>query len=222
MTLIAHLGTVLAQAATAVPEATLVRSVDSGPGWYTIFSQVVSAVSALVFLALMVILIPAVAKFRKTATQFAKVLEHIEHSIDPVTKHAARIADNVDYVTTSVRADVQELRRTLHDANNGVRNAIDASERRLQELGALLRLAQNEAEHAFVSTASTLRGVQAGAASFQGGARPLEDDEELNDLDDDLDAVDDAAEEMDYGYDDGPAFERAEPRIKRRGQSDAG
>ena len=222
MTLIAHLGTVLAQAATAVPEATLVRSVDSGPGWYTIFSQIVSAVSALVFLALMVILIPAVAKFRKTATQFAKVLEHIEHSIDPVTKHAARIADNVDYVTTSVRADVQELRRTLHDANNGVRNAIDASERRLQELGALLRLAQNEAEHAFVSTASTLRGVQAGAASFQEGARPLEDDEELNDLDDDLDAVDDAAEEMDYGYDDGPAFERAEPRIKRRGQSEAG
>jgi len=125
-------------------------------------------------------------------------------------------------VTTSVRADVQELRRTLHDANNGVRNAIDASERRLQELGALLRLAQNEAEHAFVSTASTLRGVQAGAASFQEGARPLEDDEELNDLDDDLDAVDDAAEEMDYGYDDGPAFERAEPRIKRRGQSEAG
>jgi uncharacterized protein YoxC len=222
MTLIAHLGSVLAQVATAAPETTLVRSVNSDPDWFTIFSQIVSAVSALVFLALMVILLPAVAKFRKTATQFAKVLEHIEHSIDPVTKHAARIADNVDYVTTSVRADVQELRRTLHDANNGVRNAIDASERRLQELGALLRMAQNEAEQAFVSTASTLRGVQAGAASFQEGARPLEDDEELNGLDDDLDAADDAAEDMDDGYDDGPAFERAEPRIKRRGHGEPG
>src|SRR6185437_12202351 len=156
MTLIAHFGTVLAQVAAAAPETTLVRSVNSGPGWYTIFTQIVGAVSALVFLALMVILLPAVAKFRKTATQFAKVLEHIEQSIDPVTKHAARIADNVEYVTTAVRADVQELRRTLHDANTGVRNAIDASERRLQELGALLRMAQNEAEHAFVSTASTL------------------------------------------------------------------
>jgi len=222
MTLIAHFGTVLAQVAAAAPETTLVRSVNSGPGWYTIFTQIVGAVSALVFLALMVILLPAVAKFRKTATQFAKVLEHIEQSIDPVTKHAARIADNVEYVTTAVRADVQELRRTLHDANTGVRNAIDASERRLQELGALLRMAQNEAEHAFVSTASTLRGMQAGAASFQEGARPLDHDEELDDFDDDLDAADDAAEDMDDGYDDGPAFGRAEPRIKRRRHEEQG
>ena len=105
-------------------------------------------------------------------------------------------------------------RQQLEDMNRLVRSQAQQLQ---QELGALLRLAQNEAEHAFVSTASTLRGVQAGAASFQEGARPLEDDEELNELDDDLDAADDAAEEMDDGYDDGPAFERAEPRIKRRG-----
>jgi uncharacterized protein YoxC len=225
MTLIAHLGTAFAQLAAATPETTLVRTVNSGPGWYTVFSQIVGAVTALVFLALMVILIPAVAKFRKTATQFAKVLQHIEHSIDPVTKHASRIADNVEYVTTSVRADVQELRRTLHDANTGVRNAIGSTEQRLHELGALLRLAQNEAEHAFVSTASTLRGMQAGAASFQERVRPLDDDDDDDDLDDlDVDTVaaDDAAEEMDDGYDDGPAFGRAEPRIKRRGYDEPG
>jgi len=224
MTLIAHLGTAFAQLAAATPETTLVHTANSGPGWYTVFSQIVGAVTALVFLALMVILIPAVAKFRKTATQFAKVLQHIEHSIDPVAKHASRIADNVEYVTTSVRADVQELRRTLHEANSGVRSAIDASEQRLHELGALLRLAQNEAEHAFVSTASTLRGMQAGAASFQEGVRPLDDDEDddLDDLDVDTVAADDAAEDMDDGYDDGPAFGRAEPRIKRRGYNEPG
>lgn len=224
MTLIAHLGTAFAQLAAATPETTLVHTANSGPGWYTVFSQIVGVVTALVFLALMVILLPAVAKFRKTATQFAKVLQHIEHSIDPVAKHALRIADNVEYVTTSVRADVQELRRTLHDANTGVRNAIDTSEQRLHELGALLRLAQNEAEHAFVSTASTLRGMQAGAASFQERVRPLDDDEDddLDDLDVDTVAADDAAEEMDDGYDDGPAFGRAEPRIKRRGYEEPG
>jgi uncharacterized protein YoxC len=223
MTLIAQLGTAFAQLAAA-PETTLVRTVNSGPGWYTVFSQIVGAVTALVFLALMVILIPAVAKFRKTARQFAKVLQHIEQSIDPVAKHASRIADNVEYVTTAVRADVQELRRTLSDANSGVRNAIDATEQRLHELGALLRLAQNEAEHAFVSTASTLRGVQAGAASFQARARPLDDDDddEFDDLDVDTVAADDAAEDMDDGYDDGPAFGRAEPRIKRRGYDEPG
>lgn len=214
MTLIAQFGGLLAQVAAAAPETTLVRTVNSGPAWYTIFSEIVGALSAVVFLALMLILLPAVARFRKTAAQFARVLAHIERSIDPVTTHAARIADNVDYVTTSVRADVQEIRRTLRDANDGVRNAIEASERRLHELGALLRLVQDEAEHAFVRTASTLRGVQAGAASLQEDTAPFDDDE-LDDLDDDLDAADDAAEEMEDGYDNGPAFGRAEPRIKR-------
>jgi uncharacterized protein YoxC len=215
MTLIAQLGALLVQGAAAVPETTLVRTVNAGPGWYTIFTEIVGAATSIVFLALMVILLPAVAKFRKTATRFAQVLEHIERSIDPVTKHAARIADNVDYVSTSVRADVQELRRTLHDANTGVRRAIDASERRLSELGALLRLVQTEAENAFVSTASTLHGVRAGAASLREDGAAHVDDDELDDFDDDLDAADDAAEDMDDGYDSGPAFERAEPRIKR-------
>ena len=217
MTLIAHFGTLLAQVAAAAPETTLVRQVNSGPAWYTIFREIVGAITLAVFLAVMLILLPVIARLRKTATRLSAGLEHIERSIDPVTKHVTRVADNVDYVTTAVRADVQELRRTLHDANTGVRNAIDASERRLHELAALVRLIQNEAEHAFVSTASTLRGVRAGAASYHEHARPL-DDEDFDDLDDDdldHDAADDAAEEMDDGYDNGPAFGRAEPRIKR-------
>jgi uncharacterized protein YoxC len=236
MTLIAHLGALLLQGATAAPETTLVRNVTTGPEWYTILQAVLGAVTTIVFLVLMVILIPVIARLRKTAERFEQVLGKVERSIDPVTTHAARIADNVDYVTTAVRTDVQELRRTLHDANAGVRTAIDATERRMQELGALLRLVQNEAEHAFVSTAATLRGVQAGASSFrERDAATLDDDEvddlddlddlddvndvtdlnDLDDVDDDLDAADDAAEEMDDGYDNGPAFERAEPRIKR-------
>jgi hypothetical protein len=142
-----------------------------------------------------------------------------------------------------------------------VQNVIDASELRLHELGAVLRVMQEEVEHAFVSTASTIRGVRAGAESFKQnggmlrGADDLED-EGLDDLDeyevdedddeslqaideleiveaefddesdidtiDDLDAADDAAEDMTNVDDNGPAFGRAEPRIKRTRRSDRG
>jgi uncharacterized protein YoxC len=249
MTLIAQMGALLLQGLQAAADTTVVKSAMVGPAWYTTLNQIIGAASVVVFLVLMVILIPAVVKFRKTADKFEAVLEHIEKSIDPVTKHASNIANNIDYITTSIRADVQAVRKTLLVANDGIRNVVDSSERRLHELGAVLRVMQEEAEHAFVSTASTIAGVRAGAAAFrEDGARLAEadavdddEDEALDALDaldddfdddldsgddlesdDDLDAAVDAAEDMTDGYDNGTTFGRAEPRIKRPNRGDAG
>jgi uncharacterized protein YoxC len=214
MTLIAQMGALLLQAAA---ETTVVRPVAPGPAWYTTLNQIIGAASVIVFLVLMVILIPAVVKFRRTATKFEAVLDHIEKSIDPVTKHAASIADNIDYITTSVRADVQAVRKTLLIANDGIRDVFESSERRLHELGAVLRVMQEEAEHAFVSTASTIAGVRAGAAVFrEDGARLAEADaraddggidaiDEMGDMGDidDIDDMDDLDDEFDDDLDSG-------------------
>lgn len=223
MTLIAQMGALLMQGVTAAAETTVVRPVMAGPAWYTTLNQIIGAASVVVFLVLMVILIPAVVKFRRTATKFEAVLDHIERNIDPVTKHASSIADNIDYITTSVRADVQALRKTLLLANDGIRDVVESSERRLHELGAVLRVMQEEAEHAFVSTASTIAGVRAGAAAFrEDGARLAEadavdedegfealetlealDDEDAldDDFDDDLDSGDDSDDDSDDDLD---------------------
>jgi uncharacterized protein YoxC len=276
MTLIAQMGALLLQGVTTATGNTVVTPVGSGPGWYVLFTQITTAASVVVFLILMLILIPALVKFRKTAKKLDAVLDHIERNIEPVSKHAAHIADNVDYISTSIRADVQELRRTLLSANSGIREMIESSERRLHELGAVLRVVQEEAEQAFVSTASTIRGMRAGAASFRAtgarlraGERPddVEDFEELEDLDDeeldgleegdfddvegsleeydemdaadeddededaresgidtinDLDAAVNAAEDITNGDDNGSAFGRAKPRIKRTRRRDGG
>jgi uncharacterized protein YoxC len=235
MTLIVQIGGLLMQAVTAAAETTYTKPVTSGPAWYTTLNQIIGAASVIVFLVLMVILIPAVVKFRRTAAKFEAVLDHIEKSIDPVTKHASNIANNIDYISTSIRADVQAVRKTLLVANEGIRDVIDSSERRLHELGAVLRVVQEEAENAFISTASTVRGVRAGAAAFREDGARLADADEDTDLDDDveeletvgelevldddyesdLDAAIDAAEDMNDGDDNGSTFGRAEPRIKR-------
>jgi uncharacterized protein YoxC len=270
MTLIVQMGALLLQGAQTAAENTVVAPVGSGPGWYVLFTQITSAASVVVFLVVMLIFIPALLKFRKTAEKLDAVLDHIERKIEPVSKHASHIADNVDYISTSIRADVQELRRTLLSANSGMREVIESSERRLHELGAVLRVVQEEAEQAFVSTASTIRGLRAGAESFrENGARRRPDEdlgdlEDLDDLDDleeseledseleddgildtyvemeviedddedardsgidtinDLDAAVNAAEDITNGDDNGSAFGRAKPRIKRTRRRDRG
>jgi len=209
MTLIVEMGALLLQGATTVTGSSAATPAGSGPTWYVLFTQITTAASVVVFLVLMLILIPALVKFRKTAEKLDAVLDHIQRNIEPVSRHAAHIADNVDYISTSVRADVQELRRTLLSANAGIRDVIETSERRLHELGAVLRVVQEEAEQAFVSTASTIRGLRAGAQSFRENGPRLrqgehEDDlEDLEDIDegdfddDDLDDSEASLEEYD-------------------------
>ncbi|HEY2895565.1 MAG TPA: DUF948 domain-containing protein [Gemmatimonadaceae bacterium] len=197
MTLIAQMGALLLQSATTAGN-TVATPVGSGPSWYVLFTQITTAASVVVFLVLMLILIPALVKFRKTAEKLDAVLDHIERNIEPVSKHATSIADNVDYISTSIRADVQELRRTLLSANTGIRDAIESSERRLHELGAVLRVVQEEAEQAFVSTASTIRGVRAGAERFRENGPRLPQRESLDDVED-LDDLD----EEDFDEDEG-------------------
>jgi uncharacterized protein YoxC len=188
-----------------------------------LFTQITTAASVVVFLVLMLILIPALVKFRKTAEKLDAVLDHIERNIEPVSKHAAHIADNVDYISTSIRADVQELRRTLLSANTGIREMLESSERRIHELGAVLRVVQEEAEHAFVSTASTIRGVRAGAESFrETGARlrqgeSRDDSEDLEDLEDiDHGAFDEAEGSLD-DYDEMEAIEDEDDDVRESG-----
>jgi uncharacterized protein YoxC len=198
MTLIVEMGALLLQGATTVTGSSVATPAGSGPTWYVLFTQITTAASVVVFLVLMLILIPALVKFRKTAEKLDAVLDHIQRNIEPVSRHAAHIADNVDYISTSIRADVQELRRTLLSANAGIRDVIETSERRLHELGAVLRVVQEEAEQAFVSTASTIRGLRAGAESFrENGARlrrgePEEDLEDIDEGDFDDDDLDDS------------------------------
>ena len=77
------------------------------------------------------------------------------------------------------------LDRLEADAGPLGRNAKALADR-LGELNALLAVAQEEAEGAFVSTASTMRGLRRGAATLtDGGREKFEDDLEDDDGDDD-------------------------------------
>jgi hypothetical protein len=117
----------------------------------------------------------------------------------------------VNYITTSVRADVQQVNATVAAANQRLQQAVAMTEQRLNEFNALLEVVQQEAESMFVATASTVRGVRTGAASLHNEG----DDEDVP-----LASLM-SPEELDDGYDDpdatqaGPTRPRVRPR--RRG-----
>ncbi len=154
--------TMLLQAAVSVGDTVLMKQVKSDP---TTFEKVTSIASGLMTIAIMVLtvaMVPAAWNFRKSYAKISDLLDRIYNDVNPLMRHASTIADNVNYITTSVRVDVQQLSQTVAAANQRMMQAVNATEVRIKELNALLEVVQEEAESVFVTTASTLRGVKTG------------------------------------------------------------
>ena len=194
----------------------IVRQVVSEPSVFERVTGIASALMTLALLVLTVALVPAAWNFRKSYKKVSQLLDQVYGDVHPLMRHASVIADDVNYITTSIRVDIQQVNRTIADGNERVRQALDLVERRLSEFNALLEVVQQEAEEVFLSTASTLRGVRGGAVEYRrGGVRDGADDMEWHD---DLDEATQAEEEND-GNDSSSTAEgdRPGPRIRPRG-----
>ena len=210
----------------AVPVDTVfTKLIAQDRGWFETVTGVASGVMTLTLLGLTIALAPAAWSFWRTFKRVEALLDRVYADVNPITRHASNIADNVDYITTSIRHDVQQVNATIASANRRLQEAVELTENRLNEFNALLQVAQEEAEQAFVSTAAAVRGVRTGAAAFTGLVPDdLTDLHELSDLDeasnggnDDGDdhESDTIADHRDSGRE-APARPRVRSRRKRR------
>ena len=201
---------------SAGADTVLVRQVGEDPSAFQRVASIASGLMSIALLVLTVFLVPAAWNFRKSYKKVSDLLDKVYADINPITKHLSAVSDNLDYITTSIRVDIQTVNQTVAAANERVHRALEVSERRVKELNALLEVVQEEAENTFVSTAATLRGVREGARVF--GIAPTVDDEVRyairegidEALDDELDD-DRLDEDLDDGNDSQDAHERSTP-----------
>jgi uncharacterized protein YoxC len=152
----------LLQAVATLPDTIITKQVQPDPSTFDKVTTYASGLASIALLVLAVALVPAAWNFRKSYAKVSDMLDRIYGDINPLMRHASTIADNVNYITTSVRVDVQQVSQTIASANQKLVASVEAAEDRIKELNALLAVVQEEAEGAFISTASTLRGVRTG------------------------------------------------------------
>lgn len=219
MTLVSAAVTFSLQAAATAVDTIYVHSAAPAQGTFQKVTGIASGIMTLTLMIMAVALVPAAWNFRKTYKKTSQLLERVQADVAPLIKHAHSIADNLDYISTAVRADVAMIQSTLASANQRIQGAVDITETRINEFNALLDVVQDEAEGLFVSTAATVRGVKTSASHLIGADGPELASVEVDG--DDLEIVVDDEEIEDYGYDDTPESDdnpdatRA-PRIIRR------
>jgi uncharacterized protein YoxC len=215
--LITRSGAWLLNQAPTLPDTFVMKTVAAERGWFEVVTGVASGVLTLTILGLAVVLGPAAWSFWRTYKRFHELLDKVYADITPLTRHASNIADNLDYITTSIRNDVQQVNATIASANRRLHQAVELTETRLNEFNALLQVVQQEAEQAFVSTAAAVRGVRTGAATL-GGLEDDADDEAIggdengDDSESDEDAIDDGERLGRNTRATGPARPRVRPQ----------
>jgi uncharacterized protein YoxC len=173
----------LQQVARALPDTIYTKQVVAEPGLWEKITSTASGVMTITVIVLTVALVPAAWNFRKSYKKISDMLDKIYGDVNPLMRHASAIADNVDYISTSIRVDVQQVSQTVAAVNQRLQEALESAEDRMKQLNALLDVVQEEAESAFVTTAATIRGVQT-------GINQAFDQEELFDGDYDEDRAD--------------------------------
>ena len=146
----------------------LAQTVPAGRDWFDTVVGVAGALNTLVLFALVVVLVPAVWSFTQSLKQLRALLDRIYDDLKPLTHHANRIAANVDEITETVRGEVKNVTDTIAQANQGLNKAVSSTEERIRKFGALVDVAQSEAERVFVSGAAAVRGAKAGARAVTG------------------------------------------------------
>jgi uncharacterized protein YoxC len=152
----------LQQVARAFPDTIYTKQIAEAPSFWQKVTSAASGVMTLTVIVLTVALVPAAWNFRKSYKKVSDMLDKIYGDINPLMRHASAISDNVDYITTSIRVDVQQVSQTVAAVNQRLQQAVATVEDRIKQANALLDVVQEEAESAFVNTASTIRGVRTG------------------------------------------------------------
>lgn len=104
----------------------------------------------------------------------------VRQNLGPVSDRARSISANVEFITQALRTDVERLNASVKGLTDRLQLASERMEERIEEFNALMEVVQTEAEDLFLDTASTVRGVRAGARSIGRRGAPTEDTDELS------------------------------------------
>jgi hypothetical protein len=135
---------------------------------------------ALILLATVgvIFLVVAAVQLRRVGNLMNSLRSEAGRKAEPLLDRSRSIAANVEYISATVRTDVERVNGSVRALSDRLQQAADRMEERIEEFNALMEVVQDEAESVFLGTASTVRGLRAGARTL---SQPLGDGEPRRD-----------------------------------------
>ncbi|HEX2205137.1 MAG TPA: DUF948 domain-containing protein [Longimicrobium sp.] len=153
--------------AQATPATVVVQQKPDWQLWIEAASAIANIVIAV---ALLLIGFGVIFAALKVKQLIRKVDEHAQKArvdLAPAIRNVTAVSENLSFMSRTVRKDVESLSDSVTAAGRRLQRAAETAEHRVGEFNALIGVVQEEAESLFVTTASTARGLRAGADAFR-------------------------------------------------------
>lgn len=172
---VTHLTALLIQATHVLPDTLVTKEVPAVVGTFEKITSIASGLATVALLVLAVGLVPAAWNFRKTYKKVNDLLDRIYGDVAPLVRSASIVTEDAREIVAIVKGDVRQIQQTVAAANARLLKAVKEAEARLDEFNALIEVVQDEAESAFVNTASAVHGVRTGLAQVFDNTEEFED-----------------------------------------------
>lgn len=116
-----------------------------------------------VALTILVTAIITIVTLLRTTRAMRSIGREASRRADPLLERSKSVAANMEFISASLRTDIEGLHRSVRALSDRLQQASDHMESRIEDFNALMEVVQGEAETVFLDTASTARGVRAGA-----------------------------------------------------------
>ncbi|HET7230566.1 MAG TPA: DUF948 domain-containing protein [Longimicrobium sp.] len=181
--------------------------VQQEPGWMHTVDALAAIAQIVLAIALLAVGLGVLFAALKVKALMKKVEEQgqkLRVDLAPAIHNVTAVTENVNFVSKTVKKDVEKLSASVTAATDRLKGAAEQAEVKVGEFNALIGVVQEEAESLFITGASALRGLQAGADTFRryqtGEMELLEEAYDEGDEVDDDEAVAAEMREMDGGF----------------------
>ena len=136
--------------------------------WAATMADVATIVIAVALVVAAFVLIPSAFSAGRIYRRINGLVDRLHDDTTPILLHLRDITNNLNYISASLREDVDGLKGTIQSSQARLLRASEMAEQRINDFNALLGVVQQEAETLFIDTASTIRGVRAGTSTLRG------------------------------------------------------
>jgi uncharacterized protein YoxC len=135
--------------------------------WLATLTDIATVIIALALLITAVVFLAIALMVRKLLRRVDPLLTQVQGHVDPIMGHVRDVGANVNYMSSAVREDVQQVTELLDSTRRRLNHTADVAEQRVREFNALLGVMQEEAERLFIDTASAAHGLKAGTEAYR-------------------------------------------------------
>ncbi len=147
------------------------------PLWFTDTVAVAQGLLSIAACVLLLLAIPAIVLARRSARHAANRIDALSRQLSgevaPLLRDAATALTSLNEIMGAVRDDVHAVHETVTVTAESVRQTVESTHARLERLGLLADVVQDELEDVVMGTIGALHRARAGVSAVGGGVRSI-------------------------------------------------